>query len=112
MHRIRKYENLHILLWLLKDTSWLLGLKALGIFMIFPTLSFAIFITYISRANESDLFHNLAIIFWIIANSFWMITEFMGVEEEYKIYAIIPFTIGLTIIFSYYFKIFVKRFQN
>lgn len=112
MMPIRKFENLHILLWLLKDTSWLLGWKSLGMFMIFPTLSFACFITYQLRNEESDFFHNLATIFWIIANSFWMITEFAGVEEQYKIYAIIPFLIGLSLILFYYTKFFIKKLSS
>ena len=41
---IRKFENFHILLWLLKDMSWLILWRALGIFMIIPTFGFAIYI--------------------------------------------------------------------
>ena len=42
--RYRKMENLHILFWLLKDISWCLAWKPLGIAMIFPTLIMAVVI--------------------------------------------------------------------
>lgn len=103
--KTRRIENFHILLWLLKDISWLMTWRSLGIFMIIPTLGFAILIAWKSRESRSELFHNLAIIFWITANSFWMITEFFGMEDELKIFAIIPFTIGLCFIVSYYFDL-------
>lgn len=100
--KTRRLENLHILLWLLKDMSWLLMWRDLGMFMIIPTLACAIIITWRNRASEAELFHNLAITFWISANSFWMITEFFEMENELKIFAIIPFSIGLLFIISYY----------
>jgi presenilin-like A22 family membrane protease len=103
MPSTRKLENFHILLWLLKDMSWLMMWRGLGIFMIIPTIGFAILITYKSRQNKSDLFHNLAIICWIIANSFWMLTEFFDLAN-YRFYAAIPFSIGLAIILFYYLK--------
>jgi hypothetical protein len=102
MTTTRKLENLHILLWLLKDISWLMFWKPLGIFMIIPTLICAIIISWKSRTTRSELFHNLAITFWIIANSYWMLTEFLKIDEEFRIFAIIPFVIGLMFIAAYY----------
>lgn len=109
MNNIRNFENFYILLWLLKDTSWLMGWKSLGIFMIAPTLIFACLITWKSRQHISDLHHNLAIIFWICANSFWMLTEFFNVEEQYKIYTIIPFSIGFLIIGTFYLRLLLRN---
>ena len=105
---IRKLENFHILLWLLKDISWLMNYRILGIFIIFPAIGFAILIAYRSRKNFFQFSHNLAIIFWITANSFWMILEFCG-YEEYKIFAVIPFLIGLGIIATYYLQALLRR---
>ena len=104
MNQIRKLENFHILLWLLKDMSWLMLWRPLGIFMIIPTLGCAFLITWKNRHLESELYHNVAIIFWISANSIWMITEFFGLEHELKIIAIVPFIIGLIFIAAYYVK--------
>lgn len=109
MFSIRKLENLHILLWLLKDMSWLMMWRGFGIFMIFPTLACAIIITWKSRNYKSELFHNLAVICWISANSFWMITEFFGLEQQLKIFAAIPFSIGLILIITYHLKKFIKE---
>ncbi len=100
----RKLENFHILLWLLKDLSWMMTWRGLGMFMIIPTLSFAFLITWKSRREASELLPNLAIICWISANSFWMTTEFFELEAQLKIFAAIPFSIGLLFIGIYYFR--------
>lgn len=47
--RIRKIENAHILLWLLKDICWVMDLKWMGTIMIIPTLVVALWITYRMR---------------------------------------------------------------
>jgi hypothetical protein len=100
--KFRKMENTHILFWLLKDISWCLTLKWLGIAMIIPTLAIAGVIAWRTRKIVSELSHNLAIFFWICANSFWMATEFFGVDEHLKPYALIPFFLGLVPLIYYY----------
>ncbi|MBL7764099.1 MAG: hypothetical protein JNL23_11790 [Chitinophagaceae bacterium] len=102
-------ENLHIVFWLLKDIGWCLGLKVLGITMIVPTLSIAIVIAWRTRKFASELAHNLAITFWISANSYWMISEFFAFDTvhiwhgyEGKHLALIPFGIGALILAWYY----------
>jgi hypothetical protein len=107
--RFRRMENLHIAFWLLKDISWCMIWKELGIAMIVPTLSVAIWFTWRNRQIVSELCHNLAIVFWITANSYWMISEFIGFDEtpvwgpfEGKHGALIPFGIGILILAFYY----------
>ena len=107
--RYRKMENMHIIFWLLKDVSWCMIWKPLGIAMIFPTLIIAIIIAWRTRELASELAHNLAIIFWITANAYWMISEFFGFDEtplafgvEGKYFAMIPFAIGILILAYYY----------
>jgi hypothetical protein len=113
MEKIRKFENFHIVLWLLKDASWLMTWRSLGIFMIIPTLGFAIYITLKQRHIFAELTHNMALVFWITANSYWMITEFFGVEEELKLYAAIPFSCGFTCLGIYYLpQIFKLKFRK
>ena len=80
--RYRKMENLHIVFWLFKDVAWCLGFAVLGISMIFPTLIIALVISWRTRHIVSELCHNLAIAVWISANSYWMITEFLGFDEK------------------------------
>jgi hypothetical protein len=107
--RFRKIENLHILLWLIKDMCWALNFRPLGVAMIFPTLAVALIITWQTRNMRSELYHNLAIDFWITANCTWMIGEFFGIDENLltngwglRQLSIIPFISGLTIIGYYY----------
>lgn len=98
----RRIENLHILLWLLKDLSWAMMWKPIGIIMLVPTLSVAILITWQTRHLKAELFHNLAVTFWICANGYWMLIEFFGYDEELRIYTAIPFGIGFFFITIYY----------
>ena len=107
--KFRKTENLHILFWLVKDVSWAMLWKPLGIFMIIPTIGVALLITWQTRKIKSELFHNLAVSFWICANALWMLLEFTGKDEQYRKYTSIPFAIGLFFILSYYLIILPKE---
>lgn len=107
--RYRKMENLHILFWLLKDISWCMIWRPLGIAMIIPTFSISIIIAYRTRQYMSEVCHNLAISFWIAANSYWMISEFLHFDTgilfgdfTYKHLALIPFLLGLIMLLYYY----------
>lgn len=107
--RFRRMENLHIVFWLLKDISWCLVWKPLGIAMIFPTLIIAMVIAWRTRQMVSELAHNLAIVFWIAANAYWMISEFFTFDEKlvtagitYKHLAVLPFAAGILMLAWYY----------
>jgi len=107
--RYRRMENMHIAFWLLKDISWCMIWKELGITMIIPTLSVAIWIAWRTREIKSELAHNLAIVFWITANAYWMISEFFEFDTSIvwgnftgKHMALIPFIIGALILLYYY----------
>lgn len=107
--RFRRMENMHIVFWLLKDISWCLFWKGLGVAMIFPTLTVAIVICWRTRHIASELAHNLAVAFWISANSFWMISEFLGFDEQEigmgitgKQLSLAPFLAGVLILLYYY----------
>ena len=108
--KYRKMENLHIVFWLFKDIGWCLLWKPLGIVMIIPTLAISIVIAYRTKELMSELCHNLAITFWISANSYWMISEFLDFDHlyafgpvTYKHLAIIPFLLGVACLAFYYF---------
>lgn len=107
--KFRKIENLHILFWLAKDISWAMLWKPLGILMILPTISVAVLITWQTRKLKAELFHNLAIVFWILANGFWMIVEFLEAPDYYRYYTAIPFSMGLVCIASYYLFILPRE---
>ena len=105
----RRMENLHIVFWLLKDISWCMIWRPLGIAMIFPTLIISIVIAWRTRQFMSELCHNLAITVWITANSYWMISEFLHFDGgivtgsiTYKHLAVIPFIMGVLILAFYY----------
>lgn len=107
--RYRKMENLHIVFWLFKDISWCMVWRPLGVAMIVPTLAIAIIIAYRTRHYRSEMCHNVAIAFWIAANSYWMISEFLHFDTNvlfgdftYKHLALIPFSIGILLLGYYY----------
>ena len=116
--RYRKMENLHIVFWLLKDMSWCMGWKTLGIVMVIPTLIIAIVISWRTRQYMSELCHNVAITVWIAANSYWMISEFFHFDTmivygniTYKYLAIIPFSIGILLL-AYYYLVWKPTHKN
>lgn len=78
--------------------------RILGITMIVPTITVAIIITVKSwREGDDEFWINLAICFWISANSYWMICEFFK-HEEIKNYAGIPFLAGMLCVVCFYAK--------
>jgi hypothetical protein len=106
--RFRRVENLHILLWLIKDACWAVNWRVLGTIMIIPTLFVAILITWQTRHILSELIHNLVVTLWITANCTWMVGEFFGWDEGLwgdiglRQLTVIPFSIGLLILAYYY----------
>lgn len=116
--KYRKMENLHIVFWLFKDVAWCMVWKPLGIVMIIPTLAISIIIAWRTRQYMSELCHNLAISIWITANSYWMVSEFLGFDTHpipggltMKHLALIPFALGLLIL-GFYYGYWKPRHQN
>jgi len=100
---IRKYENLHIVFWLAKDSCWMLELRWLGVLMIVPTLVIALLIVFVTRKTV-DLYINLGVLSWICANSTWMYIEFFT-DGRYKLAASVPFALGFLFTGIFYYKV-------
>lgn len=74
--------------------------------MIVPTIIVAIYLTIKTYKEKNDEYLiNLAICFWVIANSYWMICEFIN-REDIKNYAGISFVAGMLCVSLYYYKNF------
>ncbi|HRO43039.1 MAG TPA: hypothetical protein PL009_09405 [Flavipsychrobacter sp.] len=111
-HTFPKYrwiENGHIFLWLIKDTCWALEYKVGGVLMIFPTIIVAFYILWKSWNVRSEVFHNGAVCIWIIANSAWMIGEFL--LHDTRPVAATLFALGLVLLIYYYLRFFKKDQQ-
>jgi hypothetical protein len=90
--------------------SWALKFRMLGVAMFIPTLLLALLITWQTRNIRSELYHNLAVTCWIIANGFWMICEFYWEELDYlRYFTAIPFSIGLLFVAYYYVSELTQR---
>jgi hypothetical protein len=106
INSVRKFENLHIACWLIKDTCWVMDIRVLGIIMIFPTLFLAFYITYKCRTQLAEFYHNLAVCFWIMGNTIWMVGEFFF-DDAFRPYSIGFFLVGILLIV--YFYLFVSK---
>lgn len=107
--KYRRMENMHIVFWLMKDISWCMIWRELGLAMFVPTLIISIVISWRTRSVKSELAHNLGITFWICANGYWMISEFFHFDTWQisssitgKHLALIPFLTGAIILLYYY----------
>lgn len=98
---IRSIENLHIMFWLIKDYGWVQDIHFLGVLMVIPTLSIAIWLAWKLRTDRSELAHNLAICCWIIANSIWMAGEFF-LEDGTRPLATVFFSLGILALLVHY----------
>ncbi len=109
--RIRSTENLHILLWLIKDTCWVQGYELAGVIMIIPTIFVAIFLTLRTRNVREEFIHNLAVVFWLCANSVWMVGEFFY-DDSTRPYAVVFFALGLVTLAVHYVPKWTVRFRK
>jgi len=103
---IKLLDTLHIPLWLLKDISWLMVWKPLGVFMIIPTVLVAILLCIATRKVIDKFMLNFSTLCWIIANSNWMLGEFY--EWNFKPFSFVFFCIGI-VVMSIYFVIYGKQ---
>jgi hypothetical protein len=77
---------------------WAMEFKLLGSIMILPTLFAAIWILKITK-EQDEFWVNLAVLFWILANSTWMLVEFFQTGSKYYC---LPFFICGFISFALY----------
>jgi hypothetical protein len=106
--KLREYENFHIVLWILKDTSWLMEWRLMGLIMIVPTVTAAFHITWLDRKNTANLFHNLAVSHWICANAVWMIGEFFY-DDRLRPFSAVFFGLGIFCLAIYYFVVLPRE---
>ncbi|MCS6989317.1 MAG: hypothetical protein NZM06_07355 [Chloroherpetonaceae bacterium] len=106
---VRKFENLHVVLWLLKDVCWISDFKIVGMIMVAPTLALALYLTWRFRGVRTEFLTNAAVCAWISANSVWMTGEFFF-EDSLRPFAIVFFVIGFCFIgLEYGLQLWSKR---
>ncbi len=103
LHKSKRWENLHIYFWLLKDLGWIAHWIGFALLMIIPAVGFAVAILWIQRRHRAELFHNTAVLLWIIANSIWMIGELLF-DDSIRAIAIVFFVLGISILSWYYVR--------
>lgn len=110
-HSLRASENFHIVLWLFKDICWVMDLKTAGVIMVVPTVAMALHIMWRSRRDTGELLHCIAVVFWIMANSTWMIGEFFY-DDGTRPLAIGFFVAGILVVLWYYLVLLPKRMMS
>ncbi len=76
--------------------------------MILPTIAIALHILWRSRHDAGEMLHALAVVFWIMANSIWMIGEFFY-DDGLRPWATLLFTCGIMAVALYYLVILPRR---
>jgi hypothetical protein len=104
--KIRKTENLHVVFWLFKDMCWMMEYKTAGALLILPTLAMAFYVLYLSKNKLDLIIVNVAIIFWICANSAWMMSDFYN--DLPKSVSLLFFIAGILTMFFYVWIAFIK----
>ena len=85
----------------------MLEIKWLGTLMTIPALTVALIIIYSSR-KSTEKYLNIAVFFWIAANSYWMVMEFFY-NSIHKNLAGIFFGLGFMFVGVYYWKSLLKK---
>lgn len=98
---VRAGENFLIVLWLVKDTCWAMDLAVPATLMIAPTIAVAVMIAWRHRHEAYERAHALATVFWITANSTWMVGEFF-LGDRLRTPAIMLFAVGMCCVLWYY----------
>jgi hypothetical protein len=104
----RESENFHIVLWLVKDLCWAMTWKVLGLLLAPPTVCLAMWITWRRRKEPDEFLHALAVVFWITANSLWMVGEFFF-QDRTRPYSVVLFVAGSICVGYYYLQQMPKR---
>jgi hypothetical protein len=109
----RFLENGHVAIWLMKDFCWCSGFRALGVAMAVPTIALAAYLVYRVRSNSRDVVHNAAVLFWLCANTTWMIGEFWFADST-RPQAKLFFIAGLGMLMLFYMwslwrRVFIKK---
>ena len=102
--KIARLENIHIPLWLFKDTCWMLQFKLAGTILIVPTVSIALLIAWKTRHHRELFLPNLAVACWISANSIWMAGEFF--EWPFRLPSLLLFTGGIGVIMYHFWLVY------
>lgn len=102
-NNLRRFENAHIVLWLIKDVCWVMHFRNAGMGMIVPTVGMAFYIAWRSRHDVSEFLHNIAVCAWICANATWMTGEFFYDDDQlFRNIATGFFVSGLLVVAIYY----------
>jgi hypothetical protein len=108
---LRTSENFHIVLWLFKDLCWVLDFKVAGVLMVVPTVAMAFYITWQCRHDLGEFLHSLSVVFWILANSAWMIGEFFLADGTRPI-ATVFFAAGILTVSWFYLVLLPQRLRK
>ncbi|MFN0203897.1 MAG: hypothetical protein ACKVTZ_20420 [Bacteroidia bacterium] len=91
-----KFDGFHLLLWLIKDTLWVMGFKNATLFMVFPTLTYTFYLLYKNYQDKDFFILYLAILCWLLGNSAWIINDFW-LQNQYDKVCYVFFFLGIAV---------------
>ena len=98
-----KFDSIHLLLWLVKDTLWVMGFKYATLFMILPTVGYTFYLLSKNYQDKNYFILYLAILCWLLGNSAWILNDFLF-ENKYNVICYALFLLGIAIILFHILK--------
>ena len=108
-------EYLHFPLWIIKDAAWFAALHVeaykvqfqyVSLAFALPTISITLYLIAVSRSKFLCL-ENTLIAFWLMANTFWMVSELF--EYPVSLWAACFFVLGILTVPFYTRMLFRKK---
>ncbi len=96
-------SDLHFPLWLLKDFMWMADLPIISLILAVPAILVSLWLCMMTAGKS--LSENKMILFWLLANTNWMVSEKFEVPTIWLAY--IFFGLGLIEIIVY-----IRRYLN
>ena len=103
-NRQKTISDLHYPLWLLKDFFWMASMPILSLILAIPAILISLWMCMMTA--DKALSENKMILWWLIANTNWMIAEKFETNTYWLAY--IFFGIGIIEMILYIYKHIIK----
>lgn len=101
----KRILDVHYPLWLLKDFFWMANMPILSLILAVPAILISLWMCMITAGKQ--LSENKMILWWLIANTNWMIAEKFETNTYWLAY--ISFCIGIIEMILYIYNYIIKQ---
>lgn len=103
--RQKLISDLHYPLWLLKDFFWMADIPVLSLVLAIPAILISLFMCMVTAGKVQS--ENKMILFWLAANTNWMIAEKYETNTYWLAYSFFAF--GIIEMIYYIYKHILKQ---